>query len=76
MKDPKIHYLAICRSPTDGGYFVANHLYPNEEEARNYHGVCFYRLWREGPSVELDVCKPKETKKVQPLKEEQTDMFV
>lgn len=34
---------------------MVNHLYSSEEEARMNLGKSFRHLWREGPSIDLDV---------------------
>jgi hypothetical protein len=60
------HFLAICRSLTDGKYYSTNMLYPDEERAHKELGASFHCLWIEGPTIMLGVFEtPKRKAKVE-----------
>lgn len=73
--DVKAHYFALCRSPVDGSYFVTNHLYHSEAEAREWIGMSFHALWKEGPSIPLRVTHKRGPSTKIKLTDEQTKMF-
>lgn len=72
-------YLAVCKSPTDGSYFISNHFYSTYEEAHAFLGDCLAGLFTSGPSIEVadkaPEIKPKEAVKNQPMPVEVQEEF-
>lgn len=54
----RTHHFAICRSMTDGRYFVTNMLFSCEDQAKKELGTSFHKIWTDGPSVDLEVFEP------------------